>query len=132
VNFWASSECNAKICHFRKAILDLILTYKIIFNMIDIDKDSLFSFRGGIVTRGHRCKLFMARSVATVKHGFYCSRHVTVWNDLPATDVDFKMFANFKSFLYSLDLGKYVVRSYVYRPNLGISTLCLSVHLAMA
>jgi hypothetical protein len=105
-------KLNVDSLELRRLRLDLLLTYKILYNKVDVDRDNLFTVRNGLVTRGHSFKLFMPRSTTTVRHKFYCIRIVTVWNDLPATGIEFQSFANFKTFLYKLDLSKHIDRNY--------------------
>ena len=92
----------------RRLRLDLLLTYKILFNLVDIDGASLFVLRAETITRGHNFKLYMQRSRLNLRHKFFCNRIVPVWNDLPADNSCFNSLSCFKSFLYSTNLSKYV------------------------
>jgi hypothetical protein len=56
-------KLNVDRLELRRLRLDLLLTYKILFNTVDVDRDNLFTVRNGLVTRGHSLKLFMPRGL---------------------------------------------------------------------
>jgi len=68
----------------------------------------MFSFNLASITRGHGYKLFGKTSRVNIRHQFFCNRVVNVRNNLPATDVNFKSFRAFKTFLWNIDLSAYL------------------------
>jgi len=67
----------------------------------------MFSFNSASITRSHGYKLFGKISRVNIRHQFFCNRVVNVWNNQPATDVNFKSFLAFKAFLSNIDLSAY-------------------------
>jgi len=57
-----------------------------------------FLLNSASITRGNGYKLFGKISRVNIRHHYFCNRVVTVWNNLPATDVNFKSFRAFKTF----------------------------------
>jgi len=68
----------------------------------------MFSFNLAFITSGHGYKLFDKISRVNIRHQFFCNRVVNVWNNLPATDVNFKSLRAFKAFLSKIDLSAYL------------------------
>jgi len=65
----------------------------------------MFSLNSASITRGHGFKLFGKTSRVNIRHKFFCNPVVNVWNNLAATDVNFKSFRAFKTFLSNIDLS---------------------------
>jgi len=87
----------------RRLCNDLLFTYKVLFGLASPDWSSMFSFNSASITRGHSYKLFGKISRVNIRHQFFCNRVVNVWNNLPATDVNFKSFRAF-----NIDLSAYL------------------------
>ena len=61
---------------------DLILCYKILQGLVEIDKDVLFALDPNNITRGHSWKLKMSNSRIDTRLHFYSNRVVRPWNTL--------------------------------------------------
>ena len=91
----------------RRLRFDLILTYKIIFGIVDVNTDDFFSRYEHRITRGHSLKLTVPQSNIDVHKYFLSRRIVRCWNDLPACNDDFASLASFKRLLNRVDLSSY-------------------------
>ena len=67
----------------RAARGDLIETYKILTNKLDIDPTKLFKLQDNTRTRGHHLKLEKKRAAHHFRAKFFSNRAVTPWNELP-------------------------------------------------
>jgi len=86
--------------------VDLLLTYKIMFGMVDIDSHKLFCLRANIKpTRGHGFKSVQEQFETQRRRSFFCQRVVNVWNRLPVSIVNFSSFNNFKRSLQNVNLS---------------------------
>ena len=70
----------------RRLHLDLIICYKVVFGLVCIDSEELFTLRS--VSRGHAYKLYKSRYDNTIRRNVFVERVVNVWTSLPCT-VDF-------------------------------------------
>jgi hypothetical protein len=66
----------------RRVKSDLLLCYKIIHGLVDLDPADYFVFATS-TTRGHRFKLQKQFSSVDARKYFFCNRVFDVWNDLP-------------------------------------------------
>jgi len=102
-------------CHtFEKRRLrgDLIETYKIVTNKVNIDSARFFEFTDtGHDLRGHSLKLSQSRNRSRVRRMFFSQSVVVDWNRLPQYVVDAPSTNAFKN---RLNLDKY------WRDNMGI------------
>jgi len=99
---------NIKSLEVRRLYFDLILTYKIIFHLNDLDADAFFRFNRSYSTRGHMYKLFPVYTRVDVYKHFFSNRVVELWNSLPAEPHHFSSLSTFKTFLKSVDLSQFV------------------------
>jgi hypothetical protein len=90
----------------RRIVFDLVLVFKIVNNLIDIDFNDLFYFNVN-ATRGHRFKLNVAFSRINCRKYFYSNRVVPVWNNLPSYVLDIETVKKFKIALDNLDFSHY-------------------------
>jgi len=88
----------------RRLRQDLLLTYKIVFGLINIDSSKLFTLRRNNITRGHSFKLFLSHSRVDVRKYLFCQRVVGKWNNLPACDDHFRSITTFKRFLSTIKI----------------------------
>jgi len=86
---------------------DILLTYKILFGIIDVDVSrSLFVLRpNDRPTRGHSYKLLQEHCVADTRKRFFSQRVASIWNSLPASIIDFTSFNAFKASLRNVNLS---------------------------
>jgi len=64
-----------------------------------MNSSDMFAFNDYTATRGHSYKLYAKISGINVRHNIFWNCVVNVWNRLPASDIYFKKFKSFKSFL---------------------------------
>ena len=100
---------NTDSLELRRLRNDLLLTYKILFNLVDIDAADFFTFANSRYdTRGHSFKLLAHHSRIDLRKNFFSERIVPVWNGLSATDNDFNSLRSFRSCIMKADLSKYL------------------------
>ena len=121
----------------RRKALDLLLVYKIIHRLVDLEFDSLFRYNSNN-TRGHEWKLAVNYSRLNCRKFFFANRIVNIWNSLDPFIVNAESLNIFKSRVYNIDLTSYCkgscyrwffLKSYtVYAKSLSlwISWLCLA------
>jgi hypothetical protein len=77
---------------FRRLHYDLILTYKILFRLVDVCPTQFFKFvsvDSSHDTRGHQYKLFQNYCRINTRQHFFCERVIQPWNSLTASVNDF-------------------------------------------
>ena len=85
----------------RRLQHDLILAYKIVFGLTDMNPEDFFTFaNSNHNTRGHAYKLLPSR--VDVLKGFFAVRIVKPWNCLPAELHHFSNLSVIKSFVFSV------------------------------
>ena len=94
----------------RRLRQDLLLAYKIIFGLVNVDSSKHFTIcRDSVsVTRGHSYKLVASKCRVDVRKWFFNQRIVNVWNSLPATAECFASLSTFKMFLSRTDLSDFL------------------------
>ena len=72
------------------------MCYKVVFGLVNADRNQFFHYAPTSATRGHRYKLFVDQSSCNVRYHFFACRVVLHWNSLPQDVVDFSTAAKFK------------------------------------
>jgi len=90
----------------RRLYFDLILTYKIIFHLNDLDVDTFLAFNRSYFMRGRIYKPLTR--VDVYKHFSVIARVVEMLNSLPTEPHHFSSLSTFNTFLKSVDLSKFV------------------------
>ena len=67
---------------YRRLRFDLIMMYRIVHNLVDLDRDD-FVMISNNVTRNALLKLFKPRSLTSLRANFLCVRCINAWNALP-------------------------------------------------
>ena len=93
----------------RRLRVDLIMCYKIVFRLINVDFCAFFRFAPSCNTRGHGYK-FAEQSTHNVRYHSFAIRVVGPWNRLPA-HVDFSSLVRFKAFLNRTDLSNFLLHN---------------------
>ncbi len=88
-------QIDLEILELRRLQTDLILLYKIINGLCDLDFDILFEWSSVTRTRGHSLKLKAPRSRLDCRRNFYASRVVNPWNSLSSETVNAKSLSVF-------------------------------------
>jgi len=95
----------------RCLIADLVLTYRIIFGLIDLNMSDHFMLQSSsgcsAATRGNPYKLLVNHRRINVRKHFFSERIIRVWNSLPPSIVSFKSLFSFKNSLGNVNLGLY-------------------------
>jgi len=94
------------VCIVRRLHLDLVFCNKIVFGIVHISSDDLFTFSTVAHTRGHGYKLYKPRCVSSVRRNFFVERIINVWNFLSHT-VDFSSLSKFKRSLNRVDFSAF-------------------------
>ena len=92
----------------RRLNADLILTYKIVFNLIDLQFNDFFVFNTNSL-RGHRYKLFMPRYALDVRKHFFSQRVINPWNNLDPVKTNFQSLSTFKRSLSINNISPYLI-----------------------
>ena len=99
------SKSNLKSLEHRRLLADLVMVYKILNGLVDIDPNLLFTFKP--VTyhlRGHNQTLDRPKAASNTALNFFPSRTIRSWNALSQEIVDSTSIALFKSRVNNLDL----------------------------
>ena len=94
-----------------RLVQDLVLTYKIIFGLLDIDSRKFFLKIRPIrcvnnVTRGNPYNLSVNNCRINVRQHYFAERVVSVWDSL-SPSVDFSSLSAFKRTIYNARLNLY-------------------------
>jgi hypothetical protein len=90
----------------RRLEADLLLTYKIIFGIVDVEADTYFKLRDNDITttRGNKYKLVSNQCRTVQRLNFFSERVIVAWNSLPASLVNFSSVSTFKKTLQNANL----------------------------
>ena len=66
---------------YRRLKFDLVMIFKIVHNLVDLDRDSLITVTS-TTTRNSFLKIFKPRCESSLRMKFLCVRCVNVWNSL--------------------------------------------------
>jgi len=106
--------CTTGLCSLerRRLSADLILLYKIIYKLIDIDFGSSLTLNINSKTRGHSLKINTIPARINTRLHFFTSRTVRVWNCLPDTVVCSNSIASFRHLLSTANLDPFLILSH--------------------
>ena len=91
-----------KTLEARRLANDVMILFKIVHGLMDIEFDDWFSFNTNN-TRGHSLKLNVNRSRLDIRKHFLCNRVIKMWNNLPESVVSLNSLEKFKDSINSLD-----------------------------
>jgi len=94
----------------RRLIADPILTYRIIFGLVDVcmsDYFQLVTYGNRSITRGNPFKLSVNYCRTNKRKNFFSERVVKVWNSLPPSIVNFGSLARFRNSISKINLRIY-------------------------
>ena len=98
---------NLDSLELRRLRADLVMAYKIIFGLVDVDCGKFFTLRSSI-TRGHAYRINAEKFSINCRLNFFSVRIANAWNNLPADTVDFSSLVSFKNSIDRLDFAEYV------------------------
>ena len=76
---------------------DLIMLYKLINGLIDIDPSSIIQIKTNNITRGHSKRLLIDKARIDLRRNILKNRVASVWNNLDDNIVNAKTLSIFKS-----------------------------------
>jgi hypothetical protein len=85
----------------RRIRADLILTYKLVFGLLDVEVSDFFILRTRSITRGHQYRLSLPTCSSSTRQNFFTYRVIKIWNSLPLDSTDFSSLHRFKNSLTS-------------------------------
>ena len=94
----------------RRLHIDLVMCYKIVFGLVELQFSDFFSLSPSEATRGHQYKLYKTRGDGA-RNNFFCNRIINVWNNLPTDTVDFTSLCSFKRSIKQADFSDYLKAS---------------------
>ena len=103
-----NAALNLESLELRRLKADLIMAYKVIFGLIDLDVKHFFTLRQGSVTRGHSYKILADKYTVRCRQNFFSTRVTNAWNSLPRDIVNFNNLDMFVRSLDSIDFKDYV------------------------
>jgi Reverse transcriptase (RNA-dependent DNA polymerase)/Endonuclease-reverse transcriptase len=105
--------CDLPSLELRRIRDDLVLCFKIVNNLIDLDVKSFFQFEKSVhCTRGHMYKLRIPMVKNNIRKNFFAIRIIPVWNSLPQELVSLSSCVVFKRQLMCIDLSKFISRDH--------------------
>ena len=90
---------NLPSLRYRRLRGDLIYTYKLTHNLLDVDPVSLFTFRSSSTTRGHCYKIYKPRATSLQQSQFFSLRVINGWNSLQEDIVNADSIDLFKTYV---------------------------------
>lgn len=109
-------QLNIRSLQYRRTEADLIMTYKIIHNLVDLPMEDFFSFyRSPYNTRKHDYCLTRPKSASEFEKNFFSNRIIPLWNGLPSEVVNAKTLEVFKSRLKKFDLHS--ITKFIFTPD---------------
>src|SRR2546426_2911231 len=103
--------CGLQSLELRRLIIDLVLVFKIVNNLVSLDFDRFFVFDTNRRTRGHNLKLSLPRCSKRARQNFFSIRIISAWNSLPIDCVNSPSAKTFKIRLGQLNLSLFLSRS---------------------
>ena len=102
-------KLNIHSIEFRRMETDMVLTYKIIHNIIDLPMNKFFQFQANpYSTRSHQYCLAVKTANTEFQKNFFGCRVVPAWNRLPNSIVQSPTATIFRSKLKAFDLSTIV------------------------
>ena len=102
------SLTNLDFLESRRIKFDLLMYYKIINNLVDIDSSKFFTFvHHSFNTRGHGLKLTKKLYPTNALANTFANRCINCWNALPSSIVSSPTLSHFKLQLKKIDLSDY-------------------------
>ena len=90
---------NLQSLEHRRLINDLVICFKIIHGLVDIDLNDFFNISNNTTLRGHPFKLVVPIARTNLRKHFFSCRIVNVWNDHPANIVSAPSIMAFRKHL---------------------------------
>ena len=96
------NKLNLETLELRRVKSDLVLCYKVIFDIVHLNKHDFFDI-STTTTSGHQFKIYKRFNSCSVRSHFFCERVVNIWNRLPVDSTDFGSLHRFSNSLDAID-----------------------------
>ena len=93
----------------RRLTADLVMCYKILHGLLDVDATQFFVMSQNHRTRGNSKRLIKSHCTSNRDSSLFWNRTVTVWNSLPDCIIVSQSVNCFKARLASFDLSRFLV-----------------------
>jgi len=92
-NYVLNNNSNNKLesLELRRLRTDLLLAYKLVFGMLDVNVADFFITDFNNARRGHCYRLYLPSCKSSIRYSYFSNRVIRVWNSLPK-DVDFTSY----------------------------------------
>ena len=105
--------CKLPSLELRRLWSDLVVCYKIVHKLVDLDFDDFFELEcSRYSTRGHKYKLRIPKIVNCIRKNFFSIRVLPIWNHLSSDIVSAPSAAAFKAMIKVTDFSKFLHRSF--------------------
>jgi len=104
------TKLELNILELRRLHNDLVMCYKIVFGLIDVNFTDFFTFSPPGVTRGRQFKLYKTRAEGA-RNTFFTNRVVNVWNAISPDTVHFTSLCTFKHTIKLADFSPFLKAS---------------------
>ena len=102
------AKLNLQTLELRRLHYDLVMCYKIVFNIVKLQFSDFFVF-SRLPTRGHPYKLQVNHAPVNVRRNFFACRVVRLWNSLPTDTTDFGSLSRFRNSLHRIDFSSFLI-----------------------
>ena len=89
--------------------MDLIMCYKILYCLVDINSSCFFKRSLNDPTHGNSLKLAKQRIISARDKNFFTNRVINIWNALPDSIVTSSSVSSFKRNIAQFDLSRYLL-----------------------
>jgi len=83
----------------RRLCADILLVYKILFGMVQVNGNEFFTLRNQPYLRGHKYVINKQQSFNMRRVNCFSNRIVNLWNNLPLSTTDFTSLHRFDKFV---------------------------------
>jgi len=97
-----------ELLEYRRLKSDLIMMFKIVHNLVDVDRDALITINSSSITRNSYLKIFKPSSISTVRSNFLCIRCINPWNFLSEQTRSSPSVSCFKNNLSKYNLSSFL------------------------
>jgi len=102
------NKLNLTTLELRRLYYDLVMCYKIVFNIVAFEFSEFFARSTYLSTRCHPHKLHVNHTRTNIRYNYFACRVVKVWNSLPADIVDFSSLCCFRRSLRNIDFSEFL------------------------
>lgn len=103
------SVLNNDRLELRRLRADLLMCFKIVYNIVDLPFNDFFTFNNSSITRGNSLKLNLPISRINARSNFFAVRIIPVWNKLSDDVVNSPNISIFATKINSLDLSPFII-----------------------